>query len=435
MVVATASAQPAEPRVRTLEALDAVVRGSVLYAVDPDGTSVRAIDLATDAVKFVAPIGTTENAALVHDLGRDRILVQTPHRLVTIDTTSGSVVFERPIDPGWRFVWRSAGACALRWACDFEPIDCATGRPIGQAFHGTYSHRRRVELGGEHHPDTPHCESDFEVLGRAGDLSIFAAGPVRTPLVTDEKELFAIASDGSVRWHRADLACVWCAPLGSGVADDGSLCWSSAVASETSIVVRAFDCASGRPRFTANAAREPTARDPELVTGWVHGAGLFLLEPTRARLLAPNGRPRWSRSVGRTVFVAPESATYSYYPLSLPAFETIEYVRVATGATTRTASSEGRDLRIDDEGRVAFQGRGQAGNRAGGPAPTLELFSFDRTPTRSAASFGGREVLTVPGDAWAIGEARIPSGVVLAVVEPNEGHPDRVHLVRVDLRR
>src|SRR5262245_58729490 len=122
-IVASASAQPPRPS-PAYDALDAIVRGPTLFLVDPDGTTLRAVALDTGAVRFTAPLGPTESAALIHDLGEGRLLVQTSHRFVTVDAATGAVVAARDSSPGWKFVWRTMGACALRSECTFEPIDC-----------------------------------------------------------------------------------------------------------------------------------------------------------------------------------------------------------------------------------------------------------------------------------------------------------------------
>lgn len=432
-----ARAQPATPpqAAPPLEALDAIVRGPTLYAVDPSGRTLRAIALDTGAVRFTTPLGQAESHALISELGQSRLLVQTPHRFVTVDTTNGNVVHTRDLAMPWSFVWRAAGACALRSECTFEPIDCRTGAPLGPPLRGTYSHRMPIEPSDD---AGEHCESDFDVIGRAGELSLYLVGPLSSPnarsredpRASQTREVIAIHDSGATRWRSTEVGCASCTRHGFGVASDGSLCWTSESGGMSS-ELKAFDCASGQKRFSQRLQHPRPYRDPELLTAWVPGRGLFALDAARVRLFAPNGRVLWSRAAAADHALVPSGALFPPYAIEIPGLRVIEHVDAANGATLRTEAADGRVIRIGPDGTLSFTAGLRGGERGGGDPGPITRFTFERARTQSRALVNGRAVLTIAGDAVALGELAGETQSVLAVAEYRGERPDRIHLVRV----
>lgn len=421
--------QPAElperTDARTLEALDAVLRGGEVVLVESDGAHVRALDVETGAERWRAPTGATARAALLSDLGGGRLLVQLPSRFVTVDRQAGRVVATRELALGWRFVFRNAGACALNGECDFTPIACDDARPLGAPLS-----IRRLELHDDRGRHAS-CVGERVVIGRAGELSLYAVGLEGRPAA----EVIALDGAGAVRWRSEAVACASCTPLGAGVSSDGTLCWTTDRL-ERELVVRAFECATGRPRFTRRVTTPAGHRHPAVVTGWLaQPAGLVISAHEEVALIGRDGRVLWERrDVPARTLALPEGTRTSDYPLALDAYDAVARLRPADGSTARSEQRRDGEIRAI-EGAIALVPPGATYDRAGGHVEAPERFSFVRSRTGSRALLEARTVLTLEGDGWVTGEHRSERGAWLVITEPREGLPDRLHVLRDALPR
>ncbi|HJL15372.1 MAG TPA: PQQ-binding-like beta-propeller repeat protein [Sandaracinaceae bacterium LLY-WYZ-13_1] len=409
------------PEPTALDALDAVVRDGRIVLVEPDGAHVRAVDVETGEVRWRAPTHVTPDAAVIHDLGEGHLLIQLPSRLVTVDVATGRVLAEREGLRGWRFVFRNAGACALNGECDFAPIACDDGRPLGPTLSLRVDEWSHFE-GGSYEVV---CGGERRVIGRAGSLSLYVVETEEPP------EVVAIADDGTVRWRDAGVACEACAPLGVGVSPDGSLCWTSD-ATERSLVVRAFDCATGRPRFSHGA---PIPDGHRAVVGWVESPPGLLVSvasasgPGRATRLSVEGDERWSRDLAAGTLGVTEGLVVSSHPVALAGVERVARLRGRDGAVLEAEAAGGRDLRAV-EGTLRFVPSGGSSERGGARVPPLRVFRFERDRGGSRALLGGRPVLELPGDGWVLAEHRSGERAWLVVAEDRGDRPDRVHVLR-----
>lgn len=217
--------------------------------------------------------------------------------------------------------------------------------------------------------------------------------------------------------------------MGTGVASDGSVCWTTQSLDDATLSLRAFDCASGRALFERRLARDGGGRHPEIVTGWVPRRGLFIASGHHATLVGPTGRELWSRPAALDTLVVPEGLRTSSYPIALDGFAAIERVSAATGSSLGIERADGGEVRAD-EGEIALVAGSTTTDRGGGTAGALSHFTFVRASTGSHADVAGQPVLSLPGDAWPLGEHVATEGAFLVVTETREGRADCLHVVR-----
>ena len=411
------------------DAVDEMLRGHLLLAVDPGSRMLRARDVDSGEELWRVELGEASEGALIEDLGDGRILVQVPGQdFHTIDLARGVRIARRSSPPQWNFVQRVAGACALMSDCALQPISCQDGAALGPRLRGTTISYTPM---GPDEDGSPTCTSPLEVLGRAGELSLYVVH-VRE---SEHAEVIAIDRAGEVSWRSADVACEQCGPVAVGSASDGSVCWTTSTP-DRERVVRAFRCADGHPLFTRRITLASGYRHPPLFTGWVtRPPGLFLTGDTEATLIAPDGRARWTRPTAPDTLVLPAGLRTPSYPLGLDRYTSVEHVDPANGRTTREQSLEGGEVRVDEEGVVAIVPMGQSSDRAGAPVPALRVFTFHRARNGSDVSLDGRVVLALPGDAHVVGERTTETGTRLVVAEERPGQPDRVHVLRASPTR
>lgn len=423
------AASGAAHEVFSLDAVDEILRGGSLVVVDPGSQTLRALDVNSHQELWRVALGEPADRALIEDLGQGKLLVQVPGQSFhTIDLATGAHVAQRPSPPGWRFVQRAAGACALNGPCSIAPISCDDGAALGPELSGatiTFTPRDP----GEDSAST--CTSPLEVLGRAGDLSLYVIHLAQK----EHAEVLALDRSGAVRWRSEDVACEQCGPVGVGVAADGSVCWTT-VALEGEGVVHVFGCADGHPLFTRRIALAPGYRHPPLFTGWVAApAGLFLTADTEATLLAPDGRARWTRPTEPDLLVLPAGLRAPSYPLALDRYARVEHVNAANGRMTSHEAVNDRELRIDEEGALSIVPTGQSYDRAGAPVPALRVFTFTRARSGSQVSLDGNVVLALPGDAHVVGERTTETGTRIVVAQERPDQPDRIHVLHSNAPR
>jgi hypothetical protein len=255
-------------------------------------------------------------------------------------------------------------------------------------------------------------------LGRTGDLTLYHA--TRLP---EGNEVLALDRTGAIRWRSSAVACEACAAIGSGVSPDERTCWTTD-SGEREWIVRAFECASGRPLFEHRAARSQQA--PTIVTGWADPGGIYVVAGGSAALLARDGHPMWRRALrDPELLMVPPGLRVSEYPIAIGGYRGIDRVAL-DGTSTRIERGE---LRATGRG-IAIAREGATSDRAGASVPAPEVFTFVRDRRGSHAEVGGRAVLSIAGDAWVLGEHRSARGAWLVVAEPRAGQPDRVHVVR-----
>ncbi|MCZ7683847.1 MAG: hypothetical protein M5U28_35820 [Sandaracinaceae bacterium] len=261
------------------------------------------------------------------------------------------------------------------------------------------------------------CVGERGVIGRAGELSLYAVELEGRPAA----EVIALDGAGAVRWRSEAVACASCTPLGAGVASDGTLCWTTDRL-DRELVVRAFECATGRPRFTRRVTTPAGHRHPAVVTGWLaQPAGLVISAHEEVALIAPGGRVLWERrGIPARTLAIPEGTRTSDYPLALDAYDAIAWLRPADGLGARTEHRRTGEIRAV-AGVIAVVPAGATSDRAGGHVEAPSRFSFVRSRTGSRALLEGRTVLTLEGDGWVIGEHRSERGAWLVVTEPREG--------------
>ena len=408
-----------------IEALDAVVREGVVVSVAPDGRAVAALDLATATERWRVSLAGPADAAVIHDLGRGRVLVQAAGRYTTIDTSTGERIAVREAPASWTFVHRGMGGCALRGECSLSPVSCDDGRPLGAALLGD---RRWIHTPRQDDGPSPRCMGDLDVLAATDASVLVSSRTSQAPIVT------AIDEGGSVLWRSSDPACASCAPLGAGAAPDGALCWTTDRRSATEAIVRGFDCATGAVRFAHPIALGDRDRSSEIVTGW-SGSGprpaLLVQAGRRAIALSVDGERLWHRPLPAGTLANLPALRVPSYPLAIDGVDAIAHLDPATGETLRTREvASGREVRIASDGTIAVVREGSTFDRGGARVPPPEIFAFARAPTGSRATIGDREVLALPGDGWVLGEHREGERAWLVVAEARQGRPDRVHVLQ-----
>lgn len=407
----------------THETQDAVLRDGLLWLVSPDGTTLSAIDLAAGVERFEISLGAPDLAAVIHDLGEHRLLVQSPSQYTTVDLTLGQVIAQRPAPGEWTFVWQSMGAVGLRSPCRFTPISREDGRQLGELLAP-----RTYRWSGEFDEDGRSfsgCYGDFEVLGAARGLSLYFASALDdSPLPV----VLAIDTAGVERWRSRSLCRTSPPPLGAGVAPDGLLCWVTERDRPGSLTVRAFSCETGKVRFETPMTIDAKTAYDELVTGFVPTPPSILVSSRgRATALTPEGKVRWSRSQTDDVLVVPTGLVTPNYPLALDAFHSIESVSPATGERLEhLLAPDGSEIRISARGTPEIALAGGTSDRGGARVAAPEVFVFIRDRSGSRALLRGQEVLSLPADGWVIGEHRNEEHTWLVVAQPREGKPDLV---------
>ena len=105
-----------------------------------------------------------------------------------------------------------------------------------------------------------------ELIGRAGDLTLVSRSDTESVVALDHAQ-------NRIAWESTDVSCSNCVASASGVSPDGSLCWVTDSARDDRLT--AFDCRTGRPRFTRTSV-DFAAFVPQ------PNPGLFVASPRRA---------------------------------------------------------------------------------------------------------------------------------------------------------
>lgn len=393
VAIAVAQAQsPSAPR--SIAAAVARLVGSRVVVVEPDRRAVAAYAITSGARLWRTELGSTASAHELADLSPGRVLVHGENELLVIEVAAGAIASRQrnQRSAAGAFLWRHAGACALRASCELSLLDCADARPFGDPLRGRIVSRMRFDRSGW---DSGCWGFSPDLVGRGGDVVVIAGGDA-----SDRTAVIGVdARSGRRVWTRSLAA----RSFAGGASPDGAACW---VVDDTS-VLHAFDCATGRRRFAL--------RDTEAAR-WSTGPpeGLFVWQRQRVAFVEPErGRRRWQRTIARGEVALVAGARLERDEgvhdgdrertlLILGARDGAVLARLTLRAGDRVVASETEGaLRtathaIDESGRV----------RDARHVPTFEV---ERGPAGSPAAVyvsrpTRREVLRLPSDAWSLGE-------------------------------
>jgi outer membrane protein assembly factor BamB len=263
-------------------ARDALQRGAYLVLLEPDGKTMRAVDLRTNRTAWRQPLpGVQTQLELVHGFpeGEHHLALLSTDGLGVVEVATGRTLSTQTypdLGPKGRLRLRtSRGACAIdrTGVCALQVIDCGTGRPLGRAWLGT------KREGGAW------CQ-ESTVLRRTGRVLLLHHHDVGV-LAVD-------AATGSERYRVRERALSWVRPDGVGASPDGRICW----AADERHWVLGFDCATGQKRFAVERTLADGERSGQSIwsTGWVTegGAGIIVQDRAGTWRLAPDtGRRVW----------------------------------------------------------------------------------------------------------------------------------------------